>query len=63
MKLKLLIVAVVIIVGLYFLKAQLEKKKQYIPDVPAAAQPGTATANPAAVKERQRFVVGFLPVT
>jgi hypothetical protein len=64
MKLKLLIAAVVIIVGLYFLKAQLDKKKEYIPDVPAAAQPGTSTANPAAVsKERQRFTVGFLPVT
>jgi hypothetical protein len=63
MKLKLLIAAVVIIVGLYFLKTQLDKKKEYIPNVPAAAVPGAATANPEAVKERQRFVVGFLPVT
>ena len=63
MKLKLLIAAVVIIVGLYFLKTQLEKKKEYIPDVPAAAVPGSATANSEAGKVRERFVVGFLPVT
>ncbi|MBK7643000.1 MAG: ABC transporter substrate-binding protein [Planctomycetes bacterium] len=63
MKLKVLIAAIVIIVGLYFLKTQLEKKKEYIPDVPSAAVPGAATAHPEAVKERQHFTVGFIPVT
>lgn len=63
MKLKLLIAAVVVIVGLYLLKTQLDKKKEYIPDVPAAAVPGAKSENPEAVKERQHFTVGFLPVT
>ena len=63
MKLKLLIAAVVVIVGLYFLKTHLDKKREYIPDVPASATPGSATAHPEAVKERQHFIVGFLPVT
>ena len=63
MKLKLLIAAVVIIVGLYFLKTQLDKKKEYIPNVPAAAQPGTAAPKGATTEVRQKFTVGFLPVT
>jgi NitT/TauT family transport system substrate-binding protein len=70
MKLKLLIAAVVIIVGLYFLKAQLDKKKEYIPGVPAAAVPGAANDKlastpdkPAGGEVRQKFTVGFLPVT
>jgi hypothetical protein len=63
MKLKLLIAAVVIIVGLYFLKTQLDKKKEYIPDVPAVAKTGSETPNANTAKERQHFVVGFLPVT
>jgi NitT/TauT family transport system substrate-binding protein len=77
MKLKLLIAAVVIIVGLYFLKTQLDKKKEYIPDVPAAGTPGAAlpkasdtaaktadAANKPPVGEvREKFTVGFLPVT
>ncbi len=77
MKLKLLIAAVVIIVGLYFLKTQLDKKKEYIADVPAAAVPGAAlpkpadnaanpadaTGKPAVGEVRQKFTVGFLPVT
>ena len=63
MKLKLLIAAVVIIVGLYFLKAQLDAKKEYIPDVPAVAKTGSSTPNASTAKERQHFTVGFLPVT
>jgi NitT/TauT family transport system substrate-binding protein len=87
MKLKLLIAAVVIIVGLFLLKTQLDKKKEYIPDVPAAGTPGAAlpkasdstaksgepaapAAQPAAAADkpavgevREKFTVGFLPVT
>ncbi len=63
MKLKLLIAAVVIIVGLFLLKTQLDKKKEYIPGVPSAAVPGAKSEKPEAVKDRQHFIVGFLPVT
>lgn len=63
MKLKMLIAAVAIVVGLYFLKSYLDKKKEYIPEVPAAAVPGAKSEHPEAVKERQHFIVGFLPVT
>ncbi len=56
MKAKLLVIAVLAIVGLYFLNAKLGEKKEYIDGVPAAATPGSG-------EERQRFTVGFLPVT
>lgn len=56
MKLKLLVGAIVVIAGLFFLKRELEKKKEYIPDVPAAATPASGVA-------RETFKVGFIPVT
>ena len=56
MKLKLLIAAIVVLVGLFFLKQQLDKKKEYIPGVPSASDPATKVV-------RQKFTVGFLPVT
>lgn len=66
MKLKVLIAAVVVIAGLFFLKQYLETKKEYIPGVPAAATPAAATADaskPGASAVREKFTVGFLPVT
>lgn len=63
MKLKLLIVAVLVVVGLWFLKSRLDEKKEYIPGVPAVAESGSATGKPAANAPRQKFTVGFLPVT
>ena len=56
MKPKLWIVVVLALGGLYFLNRYLSSKKEYIPGVPAAATPATGTA-------RQKFTVGFLPVT
>ena len=56
MKLKLLIAAVVIIAGLFFANRWLSAKKEYIADVPAAATPAGGTV-------REKFTVGFLPVT
>lgn len=56
MKAKLLIVAIVVVFGLYFLNQKLNEKKEYIAGVPAAATPIAGT-------ERARFTVGFLPVT
>lgn len=56
MKAKLLVVAIVVVFGLYFLNQKLNEKKEYIAGVPAAATPIAGT-------ERARFTVGFLPVT
>ena len=56
MKLKLLIGAVVVLVGLFVLNRYVGKKKEYIAGVPAAATPASGV-------ERQHFTVGFLPVT
>ncbi|MFN0243968.1 MAG: ABC transporter substrate-binding protein [Planctomycetota bacterium] len=57
MKLKLLLVVVAVIAGLYFVNLWLnEKRKEYIPGVPA-------TATPASGEVRETFTVGFLPVT
>jgi NitT/TauT family transport system substrate-binding protein len=56
MKLKLLVSAVVVVVGLFFLNRYLSQKKEYIPGVPAVATPASGQA-------RQHFTVGFLPVT
>ncbi|MFN0006594.1 MAG: hypothetical protein ACKVXR_01700 [Planctomycetota bacterium] len=56
MKLKLLITVVVALAGLYLLNRWLGQKKEYISGVPAAATPGSGEV-------RQKFTVGFLPVT
>lgn len=63
MKLKLLIIAVLVIAGLWFAKTQLDKKKEYIPGVPATADSGSAIGKTDPNGPRQRFTVGFLPVT
>jgi len=55
MKLKLLAFVAAALVGLYFLHGYLEGKKEYIAGIPAAATPNAGA--------RQRFTVGFLPVT
>ena len=56
MKLKLLVIVVVAVGGLYLLNRWLSSKKEYISGVPATATPGTGEV-------RQKFTVGFLPVT
>ncbi len=56
MKLKFLIAAAVVVAGLFFLNRYLNQKKEYIPGVPAQA-------TPASGEVRERFTVGFLPVT
>ena len=56
MKLKLLVLAVVLIAGLFLLNRQLGQKKEYIAGVPAADKP-------AASEVRAKLTVGFLPVT
>ncbi|HEV8113601.1 MAG TPA: ABC transporter substrate-binding protein [Planctomycetota bacterium] len=56
MKIKLLIAAVVILGGLFFLNRYFGQKKEYIAGVPASA-------TPASGEVRQHFTVGFLPVT
>lgn len=61
MKLKLLVVVVAVIAVLFFAKRYLDPKKEYIPGVPAAARPGAVTEETA--DGRQKFTVGFLPVT
>jgi NitT/TauT family transport system substrate-binding protein len=55
-KAKLLIVAVVVVAGLFFLNRWMNEKKEYIAGVPAAA-------TPAGGEVRQELTVGFLPVT
>jgi NitT/TauT family transport system substrate-binding protein len=56
MKLKLLIGAVVVLVGLFVLNRYVGQKKEYIAGVPAAAKPASGEV-------RNKFTVGFLPVT
>ncbi|MBK7877030.1 MAG: hypothetical protein IPJ77_15005 [Planctomycetes bacterium] len=56
MKLKILIAAIVILIGLFLLKTKLDEKKEYISGVPSSD-------TPAAQVVRQKFTVGFLPVT
>ena len=56
MKVKLLIALVVALVGLYFLNDWVQGRKEYISGVPAADKPASGEV-------RQRFTVGFLPVT
>ncbi len=57
MKAKLLVPAVILgLAGLYFLNRHLNQTREYIQGVPAVAEPGTGAV-------RQRFTVGFLPVT
>jgi hypothetical protein len=56
MKLKILIVAVVAVVGLYFLNKALNETPRYM-----ATSPSTGT--PASGEVRNVFTVGFLPVT
>jgi hypothetical protein len=56
MKLKVLLIAAVALLGLYFLNRSMNAKKEYIPGVPAADKP-------VAGAPRGEFTVGFLPVT
>jgi len=56
MKLKLAVGFVLVVVGLYFLNQKLNARKEYIPGTPAAA-------TPASGEVREKFTVGFLPVT
>jgi len=56
MKIKLLVAAVVVLGGLFFLNRYFGQKKEYIAGVPASA-------TPASGEVRQHFTVGFLPVT
>lgn len=57
MKLKLLVGAILIVVGLFFAKQWLDQKpREYIPGVPSSVTPATPDA-------RAKFTVGFLPVT
>ncbi|MBI5365022.1 MAG: hypothetical protein HZA53_17725 [Planctomycetes bacterium] len=56
MKLKLLLGAIVVIVGLFFVNRWLNEKPQYRPDAPAVADTPTGEV-------RAKFTVGFLPVT
>ncbi len=56
MKLKLILGAILVVVGLFFLKRYLDTKKEYIAGVPAAGTPSNAAV-------REKFTVGFLPVT
>lgn len=56
MKLKILIAAIVVIVGLFFLKQYLDSSKSYISGVPSSDKP-------ASKEVREKFTVGFLPVT
>lgn len=56
MKLKLLVMVVVAVAGLYFLNRWLDEDKEYISGVPASDQPASGEV-------RQKLTVGFLPVT
>jgi len=56
MKLKIVAAVVVALVGLYFLNGWINRNKEYIAGVPAAATPPSGEV-------RQKFTVGFLPVT
>jgi NitT/TauT family transport system substrate-binding protein len=56
MKIKLLLVAIVALAGLFAVNRYLNQKKEYIAGVPAADKPADAPV-------RNTFTVGFLPVT
>jgi hypothetical protein len=55
-KIKLLLSAIALLAGLFLLNRWLNQKKEYIAGVPAADTPAGAVV-------REKFVVGFLPVT
>jgi hypothetical protein len=56
MKLKLLLGAIVVVVALFFLNRRLNEAPRYTDSSPS-------TALPAGGEVREKFVVGFLPVT
>jgi hypothetical protein len=56
MKLKLVVGAVVIVALLFFLNRWLNETPRYMESSPS-------TATPASGEVREKFVVGFLPVT
>lgn len=56
MKLKILIVALVAVVGLYFLNKRMNETPRYMESSPS-------TGTPASGEVRAEFTVGFLPVT
>ena len=56
MKLKIVVIALLALVGLFLLNRKLNEKKTYISGVPAADKPMTGEV-------REEFTVGFLPVT
>jgi hypothetical protein len=56
MKLKILVVAIVVVVGLYFLNRRLNETPRYMAESPSTATPASGTV-------REVFTVGFLPVT
>ena len=56
MKGRILVVAAALLLGLFAAHTHLNRSRQYIPGVPAAATPASGEA-------REHFTVGFLPVT
>lgn len=56
MKLKLVLGAIAIVAVLYFLNRQLNQTPRYMESSPS-------TATPSGGEVREKFVVGFLPVT
>lgn len=56
MKLKILIAAIVVVFGLWFVNRKLNETPRYMPESPS-------TGTPASGDVRQTFTVGFLPVT
>jgi hypothetical protein len=56
MKLKILILALAGVVGLYFLNRYLNETPRYMESSPS-------TGTPASGEVREQFTVGFLPVT
>lgn len=56
MKLKILILALVAVAGLYFLNRSMNETPRYMESAPS-------TATPTVGEVREQFTVGFLPVT
>lgn len=56
MKLKILIGAILFVIGLHFLNQRLNEAPRYMESSPS-------TGTPLSGEVRQKFVVGFLPVT
>ena len=56
MKLKILIVALAVVVGLFFLN-------RYLNETPRYMESSSSTGTPASGEVRAQFTVGFLPVT